>query len=170
MGEAKLKRGDGDIRQADRYISRAIQLEPNHETALALRRHTRHLSVQLDNKRLGEIDVKKMSLQERHLAEVKTNYKLMATLNEQYYHFIYHTLAIEGNTLTFKEVRDVIQTGKAPTGADVSELSEIVGMESAIKLVNRTIPSIVTEDHIQKLHQRILGPVDPDNAGVYRQV
>ena len=49
----------------------------------------------------------------------------------------YHTIAIEGNTLTFKEVRDVIQTGKAPSGADVSELSEIVGMESAIKLVNK---------------------------------
>ena len=39
--------------------------------------------------------------------------------------------------MTFKEVRDVIQTGKAPNGADVSELSEIVGMESAIKLVNK---------------------------------
>ena len=62
------------------------------------------------------------------------------------------------------------EPAEAPNGADVSELSEIVGMESAIKLVNRTIPSIVTEDHIQKLHQRILGPVDPDNAGVYRQV
>lgn len=69
-----------------------------------MRRQTRDLSIQLDNKRLSEIDNKKNSLRERHLAEVKTNYKLMKVLNEQYYQFIYHTIAIEGNTLTFKEV------------------------------------------------------------------
>ena len=70
--------------------------------------------------------------------------------------------------MTYKEVIDVIQTGKAPGGADVAELSEIVGMEAAIKLVNRTIPYPITEDHIMNLHRRILGPVDPDNAGQYR--
>ena len=85
------------------------------------------------------------------------------------YKFVYHTIAIEGNTLTYKEVIDVIQTGKAPGGADVAELSEIVGMEAAIKLVNRTIPYPITEDHIMNLHRRILGPVDPDNAGQYRK-
>ena len=87
---------------------------------------------------------------------------------ENRFKFVYHTIAIEGNTLTYKEVIDVIQTGKAPGGADVAELSEIVGMEAAIKLVNRTIPYPITEDHIMNLHRRILGPVDPDNAGQYR--
>ena len=38
----------------------------------------------------------------------------------------------------------MIQTGKAPLGADVSELSEIAGIEAAIKLVNRTIPYPIT--------------------------
>ena len=179
----KMFEGGEDVREADHYISRAIQLEPTHQKGLELRKQTRELSIALDDANLLAIDAKKNNLQERHLAQLKTNYKLMATLNEQYYQFIYHTIAIEGmahklwvivaesktsnkiqsffcwvslkgNTLTLKEVRDVIQTGKAPFGADVSELSEIVGMEAAIKLVNKTIPSTVTEQHIQQLHQR----------------
>ena len=35
--------------------------------------------------------------------------------------------------------RDILTTGKAPTGADVAELAEVIGIEAAIRLVNRTI-------------------------------
>ena len=87
MGRKKLKNAE-DIREADRYISRAIQLDPNHETGLALRKRTRDLSIARDNQRLVEIDAKKDHLRERQLAQVKTNYKPMATLNEQYYQFM----------------------------------------------------------------------------------
>ena len=55
---------------------------------MALRKRTRDLSIARDNQRLVEIDAKKDHLRERHLAQVKTNYKLMATLNEQYYQFM----------------------------------------------------------------------------------
>ena len=50
---------------------------------------------------------------------------------------------------------------------------EVIKLMSSSKVCNnfkliKAIPSIVTENHIRKLHQRILGPVDPENAGEYR--
>lgn len=104
----------------------------------------------------------------RSITSGSSDLKLLKVLNEHYYQFIYHTIAIEGNTLTFQQVRDVLTTNKAPAGADVSELAEVIGMEAAIRLVNRTIEFPITEQHILNLHRRVLS-VDPDNAGEYRQ-
>ena len=92
----------------------------------------------------------------------------MKVVNEHYYQFIYHTIAIEGNTLTPQQVREVLSTGKAPLGADVRELAEVIGMEAAIQLVNRTIEFPITEEHILALHRRVLSS-DPDNGGEYRR-
>jgi len=55
----------------------------------------------------------------------------------------------------------VLKTGKAPAGVEVAELAEVIGMEAAIRLVNRTIEFPITEKHILDLHRRVLS-VDPD--------
>ena len=49
----------------------------------------------------------KLELSTRFLAieSQHSENKLLSVLNEQYYQHIYHTLAIEGNTLTPQEVR-----------------------------------------------------------------
>ena len=49
----------------------------------------------------------KLELSTRFLAieSQHSENKLLTVLNEQYYQHIYHTLAIEGNTLTPQEVR-----------------------------------------------------------------
>ena len=167
MGEKQVE--NNDWTSADRYFSLALQVEPTNTKALSLRGMTRPFAIAEFDKELGLIEELKEKLKIGFKSDSMSNAKLLQQLNEQYYQFIYHTIAIEGNTLTYNDVRNVIITGKAPVGADVSELSEIVGMEAAIKLVNRTIPHPITEKYIKDLHSRILGPVDPDNAGTYRQ-
>jgi Fic family protein len=46
-------------------------------------------------------------------SKIDNDSNILKLLSEQYYQFVYHTIAIEGNTLTFQQVRDVLKTGKA---------------------------------------------------------
>lgn len=83
MGDKKLQ--NNDAVEADRYFSRAIQLDPNHGKAIQLRAKTRDLAIQNDNIKLAQLTAKRNLLREYHSKELKTNYKLMKILNEQYY-------------------------------------------------------------------------------------
>ena len=124
--------------EADRYLSKALQQDPGHDLALIMREKTKELALRVDQAKLKNIDSSKEVLFEKFSECQKyENYDLTKTLNDDYYQFVYHTIAIEGNTLTFQQVRDVLITGKAPLGTDVTELAEVIGMEAAIRYVNR---------------------------------
>lgn len=57
MGDKKLQ--NNDAVEADRYFSRAIQLDPNHGRAIQLRAKTRDLAIQYDNIKLAQLSAKR---------------------------------------------------------------------------------------------------------------
>ena len=58
-------------------------------------------------------------------------------------------------------------------GKSIMEHNEILGMDSALKYINNTlvdrIGDITLED-ILEMHKRVLGNVDPTDAGLLRKV
>jgi len=114
---------------------------------------------------------------------------------EMFYLQIYHTVAIEGNTLGLHHVKQVLKTGRSVSNHDhtIRELNEIVGAADAFQYANWTLyrqqtklaqtklanlqnphhetfiqPRLLNLKLINDLHYRILARVDPQKAGHYR--
>lgn len=83
----------------------------------------------------------------------------------------YHSNAIEGNTLTLRETKVVLE-GITVGGKPLKDHLEAINHRNAIllleDLVQQTEP--LTEWTIKSLHQLILKGIDDDNAGRYRTV
>ena len=54
-------------------------------------------------------------------------------LRENYVRHIYHSNAIEGNTLTLSMVRSILETGLAVAGKSIREHNDILGLDLALK-------------------------------------
>ncbi len=92
-------------------------------------------------------------------------------MEETYYHHIYHTVAIEGNTLTLSEIRHIIETRYAVPGKSLQEQNEAIGVDVAMKYINTTLLSragAITVNDILEIHLRVLGYADPVEAGRFR--
>jgi Fic family protein len=81
----------------------------------------------------------------------------------------YNSNGIEGNTLTLKETRVVLE-GITIGGKSVQEHLEAINHRDAIiyleELVNKK--NMLTEQDIKNIHQLVLKKIDNDNAGRYR--
>ena len=90
---------------------------------------------------------------------------------EMYYQHIHHTTALEGNTFTLNEARALVETRLAIGGKSILEHNEILGMEAALAYINgslvRSVGSL-TMDSIKEIHRRVMGYVDPIEAGRFR--
>ena len=82
----------------------------------------------------------------------------------------YHSNAIEGNTLTLKETKVVLE-GITIGGKSMQEHFEAINHKEAIEYVEAIIAhqEPLSEHVIKSLHQLILKNIDANNAGVYRQ-
>ena len=58
---------------------------------------------------------------------------------EAYIQNIYHSVGIEGNTMTLAETRSILETRVAVGGKSVDEHNEILGLDAAMKFVNATL-------------------------------
>lgn len=56
---------------------------------------------------------------------------------EAYFAHIYHTNAIEGNTLTLAQTRSIVETRVAVGGKSLREQNEVLGLDSALSYINR---------------------------------
>ena len=78
---------------------------------------------------------------------------------------IYHTVGIEGNTMTLAQTRSVLETKMAVAGKSVMEHNEVLGLDAALKYVNQTLVDRVTGEislqDILEIHKRVIGFVDP---------
>lgn len=85
--------------------------------------------------------------------------------------WIYHSNAIEGNTLTLKETKVALE-GITIGGKSLREHFEVINHQEAIAFVEEMVKTNqpLTEWHIKALHQLVLKNVDDDNAGRYRHV
>lgn len=96
-----------------------------------------------------------------------------AAARDAYVRYIYHTVAIEGNTMTLTQTRSILQTRLAVGGKSVVEHNEILGVDAALRYINsslvyRRVDSLSVDD-ILEIHRRVLGFVDPIEAGRFRR-
>ncbi|XP_057600955.1 protein adenylyltransferase FICD isoform X1 [Hippopotamus amphibius kiboko] len=158
---------DKDIIWADYLYTRALTIAPQHEKALVNRDRTLPLVEEIDQRYFSIIDSKVKKV----MAIPKGNSALRRVMEETYYHHIYHTVAIEGNTLTLSEIRHILETRYAVPGKSLEEQNEVIGMHAAMKYVNTTLLSrvgSVSIGDVLEIHRRVLGYVDPVEAGRFR--
>ncbi|KAI7813273.1 protein adenylyltransferase FICD [Triplophysa rosa] len=156
-----------DVVQADHLYTKALAISPCNEKALVSRDRTLPLVEEIDQRYFGIIDGKVRRL----MSIPKGNSALCRVMEETYYHHIYHTVAIEGNTLTLSEIRHIIETRYAVPGKSLQEQNEVIGVDAAMKYINTTLLSRakdITVDDILEIHRRVLGYVDPIEAGRFR--
>ncbi|NP_001017794.1 protein adenylyltransferase FICD isoform X1 [Danio rerio] len=156
-----------DVVQADHLYTKALAISPCHEKALVSRDRTLPLVEEIDQRHFGIIDGKVRRL----MSIPKGNSALRRVMEETYYHHIYHTVAIEGNTLTLSEIRHIIETRYAVPGKSLQEQNEAIGVDVAMKYINTTLLSrdgAITVNDILEIHRRVLGYADPVEAGRFR--
>ncbi len=93
------------------------------------------------------------------------------TLHEQQVlEWTYHSNAIEGNTLTLKETKVVLE-GITIGGKPLREHFEVINHKDAIDYVEAIVSGqeALDEWQIKSIHQLVLKNIDHKNAGAYRQ-
>ncbi|XP_020345694.1 protein adenylyltransferase FICD [Oncorhynchus kisutch] len=156
-----------DVVQADHLYTKALAISPCNERALVSRDRTLPLVEEIDQRHFGVIDSKVRRL----MSIPKGNSALRRVMEETYYHHIYHTVAIEGNTLTLSEIRHIIETRYAVPGKSLQEQNEVIGVDAAMKYINTTLLSragAITVNDILEIHRRVLGYADPVEGGRLR--
>lgn len=156
-----------DVVQADHLYTKALAISPCNERALVSRDRTLPLVEEIDQRYFSIIDSKVRQL----MSIPKGNSALRRVMEETYYHHIYHTVAIEGNTLTLSEIRHIIETRYAVPGKSLQEQNEAIGVDAAMKFINTTLLSrmgAITVSDILEIHRRVLGYVDPVEGGRLR--
>lgn len=69
----------------------------------------------------------------------ESNSALRRVKKEAYFQHIYHSVGIEGNTMTLAETRSVLETRMAVSGRTVDEHNEILGLDAALKYINASL-------------------------------
>lgn len=96
---------------------------------------TANIVESLDRKRLDKLDEKRDALSAIH----ESNSALRRVKKEAYFQHIYHSVGIEGNTMSLSETRSVLETRMAVNGKSIDEHNEILGLDSALKYINATL-------------------------------
>lgn len=84
----------------------------------------------------------------------------------------YNSNAIEGNTMTLRETKMVLNEGLTIGGKTLNEHLEIINHKDAISFVEEIaqINSIITERELKDIHALVLRNIDPNYAGRYRDI
>lgn len=162
-----LEHHEKDVMKAEQLYTKALHVCPEHDKALVNKQRVLPLVEEIDQVMYNTID-KKLDL----LYKVSPHHPgLRRQKKEAYFQHIYHTNAIEGNTLTYAQTRSIIETRIAVGGKSLAEQNEVLGLDAALSYVNNTLLGKVgrlTLNDILEIHKRVLGYVDPTEAGVFR--
>lgn len=84
----------------------------------------------------------------------------------------YNSNAIEGNTLTLKETRIVLEDGLTIANKTLKEHLEAINHKKAITFVEELAasPDMITERNIREIHSLVLNEIDTKYAGRYRDI
>ncbi len=88
-------------------------------------------------------------------------------------HHIYHSNAIEGNSLTLSETRVVVQEGLTIGGKPLKDHTEAINLNFALDYVEELVSSPgqpLAESIVKNSHNLVLRGIDSDNAGRYRTI
>ena len=162
-----LEEHQKDLVNAEHMYCRALTVSPTHTRALANRQRTLPLVEEMDQNWLNRIDRKR-----DWLIKVPDNHPGLRRLKkESYFKHIYHTTAMEGNTFTMAQGRALLETGMAIGGKSIIEHNEILGLDAALTYINSTLIhriGAITLGDILEIHKRVMGFVDPIEAGRVR--
>lgn len=113
-----------------------------------------------------EVDEKLSKLKSKRPLSKEATESLQNAINLEW---TYNSNGIEGNTLTLKETKVVLE-GITIGGKSVKEHLEAINHENAIEYLDGLTKdkSEISEWNIKGLHQLILKGIDDDNAGRYR--
>ncbi|XP_065560545.1 protein adenylyltransferase Fic-like isoform X2 [Artemia franciscana] len=162
-----LEEAKSNYVEADFHYKRALSFSPDHTRALENRKRTLPLVEELDERLLYRIETKRDEI----LKASGNRGSLNRIKKEVYFQHIYHTVGIEGNTMTLAQTRMIIETRMAVGGKSLMEHNEILGMDEALRYINSTLlhkVGDISENDILQLHNRVLGFVDPTEGGTYR--
>ncbi|GFR27897.1 protein adenylyltransferase Fic [Trichonephila clavata] len=162
-----LEENGNDVITADHLYVKTLILCPNHSRALVNRRRTLPLVETMDQQELDRIDRKRTNLMSLNL----NRSSMKRIKKEVYFLHIHHTLAIEGNTMSLAQTRTVVETKAVVPGKSIMEHNEILGLESALRYMNKTFVNhseTLTVLDILEIHKRVLGHVDPLSSGTFR--
>ncbi|KAM7352525.1 FIC domain protein adenylyltransferase [Cochliomyia hominivorax] len=162
-----LEHSRRDIVLADQYYFQALTINPSYSEALANRQRTAAIVQTLDESRLMELDRKRDALSGIH----ESNAALRRAKKEAYFQHIYHSVGIEGNTMTLAQTRSILETRTAVDGKSIDEHNEILGLDLAMKYINASLVNKmeITLKDILDIHRRVLGHVDPIEGGEFRR-
>lgn len=155
---------NNDLLTADSYYFKALTYEPSHEAALMNLERTAHIVEELDVLMFSVIDKKRDLLRERYHQHIDFESKRLI-----YYMHIYHSVGIEGNTMTMSQLKYLIETGRAVAGKSILEHNEILGLELAFQFLKElSRSSYIGIAEILELHRRVMGHADPLSSGIFR--
>ncbi|XP_055851576.1 protein adenylyltransferase Fic-like [Episyrphus balteatus] len=162
-----LEHNRRDILTADQYYFQALTINPSNSEALANRQRTASIVQTIDERRLQTLDRKRDALSAIHEA----NSALRRAKKEAYFQHIYHSVGIEGNTMTLAQTRSILETRMAIDGKSIDEHNEILGLDLAMKYINASLVNKmeITLKDIMEIHRRVLGHVDPIEGGEFRR-
>lgn len=162
-----LEHNRRDILTADQYYLQALTINPSDSEALANRQRTASIVQILDERRLQTLDIKRDALSAIH----ESNAALRRAKKEAYFQHIYHSVGIEGNTMTLAQTRSILETRMAIDGKSIDEHNEILGLDLAMKYINASLVNKIeiTLKDIVEIHRRVLGHVDPIEGGEFRR-
>ena len=162
-----LEKFKKDVVKAEHLYCRALTYSPEHSKALENRKRTMAVVEEIDQNLFIRIDKKRDIL----VKVPESNRGLRRMKQESYYRHIHHTTAIEGNTFTLSQTRAVVENRMAIAGKSIMEHNEIIGLDAALSYVNNTLVQrigAITVADILEIHKRVLGYVDPVEAGRFR--
>ncbi|XP_052895313.1 protein adenylyltransferase Fic [Anopheles moucheti] len=163
-----LEHNQQDVVSADQYYTQALTVNPYYSEALANRQRTAQIVEQMDAKRFEALDRKRDALSSVHVS----NMALKRAEKEAYIQHIYHSVGIEGNTMSLAQTRSILETRMAVDGKSIDEHNEILGLDAALKYINATLVNkndYITLKDILEIHRRVLGHVDPIEGGEFRR-
>lgn len=122
--------------------------------------------IELPEDYFKEIDEKVKNLKSKRPLSKETLESLQNAINLEW---TYNSNGIEGNTLTLKETKVVLE-GLTIGGKSVREHLEAINHENAIEYLENLLKnkSDISEWNIKGLHQLVLKGIDDANAGKYR--
>ena len=158
-----------DVRRAEHFYTRALYFQPKHDRAALNLRRALPLVNKLDGQMLDELD----ALLERFYAIPATSGALKRAKREAYFMHIYHSNAIEGNSLNLQQTRFIVENRVAVNGKSMLEHQEVLGLDAAMRYMNETLLyrpiGYLTLNDILELHRRVLGYCDPFESGKLRR-
>jgi Fic family protein len=115
----------------------------------------------------------------RKIETTKSVYKKYAKLltadeSQVYEHnfemqYVHGTTAIEGNTLTLSQTRDLLENEILPNGKTLREINEIQNFKK-VKKYREQYTGKVTLEFIKELHFLIMNNIDYHSAGQFRRI